>query len=83
MPQSATTFKGSVHLRRGIEHHVGAGVRLRGAGHAVTATAIVLATVSVITNLSSPSRRPSPALAAAIACRTGRRSKFLSDWEED
>jgi hypothetical protein len=50
MPQSATTFKGSVHLRRIIERYVGAGISRLDAVHAASATAVVLAAVGIIAN---------------------------------
>jgi hypothetical protein len=50
MPQSASTFKGSVHLRRIIERRVRAGISRLQAAHAATATAVVLATVGIIAN---------------------------------
>jgi hypothetical protein len=50
MPQSTKTIKGSIYLRRIIERRVRAGIGRRRAAHAAAATALVLATVGLLSN---------------------------------
>jgi hypothetical protein len=75
MPQSTTTIKGIIYLRRIIERRVrtGTGIGRRRGAHAATATALFLATVGIIANTVI-------AVASSIAGTGGGRR--LSDWEE-
>jgi hypothetical protein len=74
MPQSTTTIKGSIYLRRIIEHRVHAGIGRRCAADAATTSALVLATVGVIAN--------TVIAVASLVDRNGG-GRRLSDWEEE